>query len=101
MRNNIEGIDLAYRTIFAATLEGADAGLAAKARDEIQTLKTLAGTTDLKALESDKLRAASEELVLTLQTAAPKIGVQAPTLEDAGQDAAVRTGDVTTGLGDK
>jgi iron uptake system component EfeO len=101
MRNNIEGIDLAYRTIFATTLEATDPGLATKANDEIETLKTLVGTTDLKAIDSDKLRVTSEKLVLTLQHAAPKIGLQTPTLEDVGRDATVRTGHITTDVGDK
>lgn len=101
IRNNIAGIDLAYRTIFAATLEATAPGLGANASDQIETLKMLVERTDLKALDSDKLRATSEELVLTLQNAAPKIGLRPPTLEDAGQDATVRTGHVTTGLGDK
>lgn len=100
MRNNIGGIDLAYRTIFAPTLEATDPDLAAKANNEIEALKTLVGTADLKELDSDKLRATSEKLVLTLQSAAPKIGLRAD-LEDAGPDATVRTGHVSTGVGNK
>jgi iron uptake system component EfeO len=85
MRNNADGIDLAYRTIFAATLEAMDPDLAVAIRDKIATLKMLVGTTDLKNLDSDKFRATSEELVVALQIAAPKIGLRAPTLEGPGQ----------------
>jgi iron uptake system component EfeO len=85
MRNNADGIDLAYRTIFAATLEAMDPRLAVGVRDKIETLKMLVSATDLKNLDSDKLRATSEELVVALQIAALKIGLRAPTLEGPGQ----------------
>ena len=85
MRNNVEGIDLAYRVVFASALEASEPGLAAIARGEIDTLLALVGAADLKKVDSDKLRAVSEELVVTLQKAAAKIGLRAPNLEDTGQ----------------
>ena len=42
----------------------------------LQQLKVLVGVTDLKSLDPEKLRAASEELIVVLQTAAPKIGLR-------------------------
>jgi iron uptake system component EfeO len=81
MRNNVEGIDIAYKKIFASTLKSADANLAATVQTKIDEMKTLLAVPDLKSLDSDKLRARSEELILTLQSAAPKLGLLTPTLE--------------------
>ena len=40
---------------------------------------------DLRNLDGEKLRADSEELVALLQTAAPKMGLGKPTLEEGAQ----------------
>ena len=82
MRNNVEGIELAYRTLFASTLEAGDPQLAERIGSEINQLKTLLKVQDLKNVDADRLRRASEVLVVTLQTAGPKIGLSTPTLED-------------------
>ena len=81
MRNNVEGIDLAYRTLFASALAGSDAKIAGQAQDQIDLLKTLVTVPDLKSVDADRLRNASEALVVTLQVAGPKIGLHTPTLE--------------------
>ena len=80
MRNNVDGIESAYRTIFASAIEAADPRLAAEATSKIAALKKLVAMANLKQVDHAKLRATSEELVLTLQSAAPKIGLQPPTL---------------------
>lgn len=85
MRNNISGIRLAYNVIFTTALKAADAKLAAKTSGTIDQLTSLLSVKDVKAMEPDKIRAKSEELVLALQEAAPKIGLKAPTLEDITQ----------------
>ena len=85
MRNNVDGIDLAYRTIFAGALDVGAPELAATIRQQIERLKALVAVPDLKSLESEKLRAASEELIVMLQTAAPKVGLRAPSLEEIAQ----------------
>jgi iron uptake system EfeUOB component EfeO/EfeM len=85
MRNNIDGIDLAYRTIFAGAVDAGDPELAATIRQQIERLKALVAVPDLKSLQSEKLRAASEELIVMLQTAAPKVGLRAPSLEEIAQ----------------
>lgn len=82
MRNNLAGIDQAFKTIFAPTLTERDPPLAAKVQAKIDRMKELVAVPDLKHLEPDKLRAASEELVLGLQTAAPALGLRSPTLEE-------------------
>jgi iron uptake system component EfeO len=85
MRNNVDGIDLAYRTIFAGAVDAGDPELAATIRQQIERLKALVAVPDLKSLQSEKLRAASEELIVMLQTAAPKVGLRAPSLEEIAQ----------------
>ena len=85
MRNNVDGIDLAYRTIFAGALDVGAPELAATIRQQIERLKALVAVPDLKSLESEKLRAASEDLIVMLQTAAPKVGLRAPSLEEIAQ----------------
>jgi iron uptake system component EfeO len=85
MRNNVAGIQLAYAVIFAAAVEAADPKLAMTTKETIDELVTLLDVRDLKRLEPAKLRAKSEELVVLLQTAAPKIGLKTPTLEDLVQ----------------
>ena len=85
MRNNIEGIELAYRTLFASALEAADPKLADRARSEIDRLKILLTVADLRKVDSDDLRKASEALIVTLQAAGPKIGLSTPMLEEAAK----------------
>lgn len=81
MRNNVEGIDIAYKKIFADALQAADPALAASVQGKIDEMNKLLAVPDLKSLDSDKLRAKSEELILALQSAAPKLGLRSPTLE--------------------
>jgi iron uptake system component EfeO len=85
MRNNVDGIELAYRTIFAGAVEAGDLKLAAAIRDKIERLKGLVDVSGLKSLEPEKLRVASEELIVVLQMAAPKIGLRSPSLEEIAQ----------------
>jgi iron uptake system component EfeO len=81
MRNNVSGIDLAYRTIFADALKAADAGLAEMVTARIEQLKTAVAASDLRHVNVRTLRRASEELVVALQAASAKLGLQRPTLE--------------------
>jgi iron uptake system EfeUOB component EfeO/EfeM len=82
MRNNVDGIELAYRAIFAADLEAADPNLAKAVDERIARLKSFVKVRDLKRIDPEGLRAASEALAVTLQNAAPRIGLQKPTLEE-------------------
>lgn len=85
MRNNVDGIEIAYETIFAAAVKAGDPKLAPAIPQKIAELKTLVGVPDLKSLDPEKLRAASEELIVLLQTAAPEIGLRSPSLEEIAQ----------------
>jgi iron uptake system component EfeO len=85
MRNNVEGIELAYQTIFREAVEERDAKLGAEIQEKISQLKALVEVPSLKELDPEKLRAASEELIVVLQTAAPEIGLRSPSLEEIAQ----------------
>jgi iron uptake system component EfeO len=81
MRNNVDGIELAWRTIFATAVEAHDARLAADVWQSVDKLKAMVGVTDLQRIDPDTLRTASEELVLRLQNGAPLLDLKRPTLE--------------------
>jgi iron uptake system EfeUOB component EfeO/EfeM len=81
MRNNVAGIDFAYRTIFADALKEADARLAASVAGRIGQLKTIVAAPDLPHVDVRALRRASEELVVALQAGAERLGLHRPTLE--------------------
>jgi iron uptake system component EfeO len=81
MRNNVVGIDYAYRTIFADALKAADAGLANTVTTRIDQLKSIIVAPDLQHVDISSLRRASEELVVALQDASAKLGLRRPTLE--------------------
>jgi iron uptake system component EfeO len=85
MRNNADGIALAYDVIFASALTASDPTLAQAAKAKIVELQALVAVDDLRKLDPDKLRTASEELIVALQSSAPKIGLRAPTLEEIAQ----------------
>ena len=81
MRNNVAGIRLAYLTIFAATVEAADRKLADTVTGKIEQLENLLTVYNLRQVNIPLLRRTSEELVVALQSAAPKLGLGRPPLE--------------------
>jgi len=82
IRNNVDGIEMAYRVIFATALATADPGLAQAVDQQLEQTQILVKRGDLKSIDPARLRAASEQLVLLLQGAASDIGLQKPTLEE-------------------
>jgi iron uptake system component EfeO len=85
MRNNVGGIELAYRTIFAPQLMAASPDLADAIEAQIEQLKLIVEAKHLKNLDPDMLRTAGERLVVILQNAAPQIGLKKPALEETGE----------------
>ena len=81
MRNNVAGIDFAYRTILRPRSRTADAKLADMVDARIEQLKAIVAVSDLPHVDIRALRRASEELVVALQGASAKLGLQRPTLE--------------------
>jgi len=85
MRNNVAGIDFAYRTIFSTALTTADAKLADGVAARIERLKVIVAAHDLPSIDVSELRRTSEELVILLQSASIKLGLQRATLEAKSQ----------------
>jgi iron uptake system EfeUOB component EfeO/EfeM len=85
MRNNVFGITRAYQTLLAPAIEATNPALATVAARELEALKMILDTGDLKQVDSEKLRALGEEFVVTLQSAAPAIGLKKPELESSVQ----------------
>ncbi len=81
MRNNVAGIDFAYRTIFADALKAVDARLDGSVTGRIEQLKIIVAAKDLPHVDVTALRRVSEELVVALQGASVKLGLHQPTLE--------------------
>src|SRR5262249_41026328 len=81
MRNNVDGIELAWRTISSSAVEARDRLLDANIRSSIDALKAMIAGRDLRRIDPDKLRTATEELVLRLQNAAPLLDLKKPALE--------------------
>jgi iron uptake system component EfeO len=81
MRNNVDGIELAWRTIFAPTAEARDRPVDAGIRRSVEELKAMVAVGELRNVDPDSLRTATEELVLKLQDAAPLLDLKKPTLE--------------------
>ena len=81
MRNNVSGVEFAYRTVFASPLSEADAALADSVTKHIEQLTTIVAASDLPHVDVRALRRASEELVVSLQAASVKLGLRRPTLE--------------------
>jgi iron uptake system EfeUOB component EfeO/EfeM len=85
MQSNADGIALAWRVIFADPVEAGDQKLAAEVRAAIARLKQDVSVATLRNLDAEKLRVDTEELVALLETAAPRIGLSKPTLEEGAQ----------------
>lgn len=81
MRNNVAGIDFAYHTIFASALKPVDGKLDEMVTSRIERLEAIVATSDLPHVDIAELRRSSEELVVALQGASAKLGLQRPTLE--------------------
>ena len=64
MRNNADGIETVFRTVFAAEIEARDPGLADALRAKIDRLRSLLRVPGLANLDPIKLRAESEGLIM-------------------------------------
>jgi iron uptake system EfeUOB component EfeO/EfeM len=85
MRNNADGIDTAYRLVFASALTARDPALAETTSTKIKQLKDQLRPVSLADIDSDQVRATSEDLVLSLQKAATALGLERPSLSDLAQ----------------
>jgi iron uptake system EfeUOB component EfeO/EfeM len=85
MRNNVAGVELAYRTIFADALRAADPARADLVAHQIARLQMVVAARDLPHVDVGVLREASEQLAVALQDSAGKLGLSRPTLEAQSQ----------------
>ncbi len=85
MRNNADGIDAAYRIVFSRELSARNPALANEVSGKIQQLKKQLQAPSLADVDADQIRTTSEDLVLTLQRAAPVLGLEKPSLSDLAQ----------------
>jgi iron uptake system EfeUOB component EfeO/EfeM len=85
MRNNADGIDTAYRLVFASELSARDPALADATSSKIKQLREQLRPANLADIDSDQVRATSEDLVLSLQKAASALGLERPSLSDLAQ----------------
>jgi iron uptake system component EfeO len=85
MRNNADGIAAAYRLVFEPELTARDPALATATNARIKELREQLQPGSLAEIDSDKVRATSEDVVLSLQKAATALGLQRPSLSDLAQ----------------
>jgi iron uptake system EfeUOB component EfeO/EfeM len=85
MRNNADGIDTAYRLVFAQELAAKDASLAQAMNTKIGQLRGQLGVASLVDVDTDRIRTTSEDLVILFQRAAPVLGLETPSLSDLAQ----------------
>jgi iron uptake system component EfeO len=85
MRNNADGIEAAYRIVFASVLTSRNPALAKETSTKIKELQMQLHAGTLAEIDADQIRTTSEDLVLTLQRAAPVLGLQKPSLSDLAQ----------------
>jgi iron uptake system EfeUOB component EfeO/EfeM len=78
LHENLEGIEAAYKLVFADTLKKADPELAKLIHDRIESLEALVKVSDIKSLDQRALHVAGEELAVLLQGAAPKMKLKKP-----------------------
>ncbi len=85
MRNNADGIAAAYKIVFEHELTARDPALATTTNAKIEQLRDELRPANLADVDSDQVRATSEDLVLSLQKAATALGLERPSLSDLAQ----------------
>jgi iron uptake system component EfeO len=76
MQENVEGIEVAWKVVFADTLKKKDPKLAGLIHERIENLETLVKAADIKSMDARKVHVAGEELAALMLQAAPKLGLK-------------------------
>jgi len=76
MQENVEGIEVAWKLVFADTLKKKDAKLAGIIDERISNLERLVKVPDIKSMEARKVHIAGEELAALMLQAAPTLGLK-------------------------
>ena len=88
MQENVEGIEVAWKLVFADTLKKKDAKLADIIHERIGNLEKLVGVADIKSMDAKKVHIAGEELAALMLQAAPKLGLKPFKVGDEDEEAA-------------
>jgi iron uptake system EfeUOB component EfeO/EfeM len=82
MQENVEGIEASYKLVFEPALRRKDAKMADTIHEMIEKLETLVKVPDIKSLDEAAVHRTGEELAAWFVTAAPKLGLKPPKLEE-------------------
>jgi iron uptake system component EfeO len=82
MQENVSGIEASYRLVFEPILRAKDAKMADTIRERIEKLAQLVKVPDIKSLDADAVHRTGEEVAAWFVTAAPKLRLKAPKLEE-------------------
>ncbi len=76
MQENVEGIEVAWKLVFADALKKTDPKLADIIHERIGNLEKLVGVADIKSMDARKVHVGGEELAALMLQAAPKLGLK-------------------------
>ena len=82
IQHNLEGIELAWNTVFAATMEQKNKGVADRVKKEIAEIRQMVSVGSLEQINSPALEAKAEMLAGSVSDAAVELGWPAPNFTD-------------------
>jgi iron uptake system component EfeO len=85
MQENVAGIEEAYKLVFEPVLRQRDTEMADTIHEQIKKLEQLVKVSDIKSLDADAVHRTGEELAAWFVTAAPKLRLKQPKLEEEGE----------------
>lgn len=88
MQQNVEGIEVAWKLVFADTLKKNDPKLAGLIEERIGNLEKLVGVADIKSMDAKKVHVGGEEVAALMLQAAPKLGLKSFKVGDEDEEGA-------------
>jgi iron uptake system component EfeO len=82
IQHNLEGIELAWNTVFAATMQQKNKGVADRVEKEIAEIRQMVSVASLEQIDSPALEAKAEMLAGSVADAAVELGWPAPDFTD-------------------
>ncbi|HSY85616.1 MAG TPA: EfeM/EfeO family lipoprotein [Verrucomicrobiae bacterium] len=82
IQHNLEGIERAWNTVFAATMEQKNKGVADRVKKEIAEIRQMVSVASLEQIDSPALEAKAEMLAGSVSDAAVELGWPAPNFTD-------------------
>ncbi len=83
MQHNVEGIELAWNTVFSAAMQDVNKGVAGRVESEIAQLKQLVSVGSLEQIDTPAVEKLSETLAGSVSDAAIELGWKAPDFTDS------------------